>query len=196
MKQLLFLCLLLISLKGVCQDKNDSTAIVQLLKGDYSTMGNWDIKTHLNNITKDYLLIENGEVWDAAKETEWYQSNAHKIISRQDYFNIRTVKIFNNVAYAVYELKSVIKENNISKTKVWNESVIFRKHGGKWKIALIHSTPINAANQNAPQDNSDKPAAYGDNPKAGHYAKVNGINMYYEIYGEGQPLLLIHGNGG
>jgi len=37
---------------------------------------------------------------------------------------------------------------------------------------------------------------YGNNTNAGHYATVNGIKMYYEIYGEGQPLLLLHGNGG
>ncbi len=27
------------------------------------------------------------------------------------------------------------------------------------------------------------------------YAEVNGLNMYYEIYGEGKPLVLIHGGG-
>ncbi len=27
------------------------------------------------------------------------------------------------------------------------------------------------------------------------YSKVNGINMYYEIYGKGKPLVLIHGGG-
>lgn len=27
----------------------------------------------------------------------------------------------------------------------------------------------------------------------GHYAKVNGLNMYYEDYGSGPPLVLIHG---
>jgi pimeloyl-ACP methyl ester carboxylesterase len=37
---------------------------------------------------------------------------------------------------------------------------------------------------------------YGSNPKAGHYVHVNGINLYYEIYGSGHPLLLLHGNGG
>jgi pimeloyl-ACP methyl ester carboxylesterase len=37
---------------------------------------------------------------------------------------------------------------------------------------------------------------YGENPVAGHFAVVNGIRMYYEIYGGGPPLLLIHGNGG
>jgi hypothetical protein len=27
------------------------------------------------------------------------------------------------------------------------------------------------------------------------YADVNGIKMYYEIYGEGKPLVLLHGGG-
>ena len=29
----------------------------------------------------------------------------------------------------------------------------------------------------------------------GNFASVNGIKMYYEIYGEGKPLVLIHGGG-
>lgn len=37
---------------------------------------------------------------------------------------------------------------------------------------------------------------YGINNKAGKYADVNGIKLYYEIYGEGHPLLVLHGNGG
>ena len=37
--------------------------------------------------------------------------------------------------------------------------------------------------------------SYGENAQAGSYARINGINMYYEIYGAGEPLLLIHGNG-
>lgn len=37
---------------------------------------------------------------------------------------------------------------------------------------------------------------YGNNISVGKYASVNGINMYYEIYGEGMPMVLVHGNGG
>jgi len=36
----------------------------------------------------------------------------------------------------------------------------------------------------------------GSNEKVGRYAKIRGFNMYYEIYGKGEPLLFIHGNGG
>lgn len=37
---------------------------------------------------------------------------------------------------------------------------------------------------------------YGNNPKAGHVIRIRGFNMYYETYGSGRPLLLIHGNEG
>jgi pimeloyl-ACP methyl ester carboxylesterase len=37
---------------------------------------------------------------------------------------------------------------------------------------------------------------YGNNPAAGKYYNVRGIKMYTEVYGQGKPLLLIHGNGG
>jgi pimeloyl-ACP methyl ester carboxylesterase len=37
---------------------------------------------------------------------------------------------------------------------------------------------------------------YGNNVSAGKYASINGINLYYEVYGEGTPVLLLHGNGG
>jgi pimeloyl-ACP methyl ester carboxylesterase len=35
---------------------------------------------------------------------------------------------------------------------------------------------------------------YGENTKVGQFIKVNDINMYYEVYGNGSPILLIHGN--
>lgn len=41
-----------------------------------------------------------------------------------------------------------------------------------------------------------KQIPYGNNPQAGKYAAIRGFQMYYEIYGKGEPLLLIHGNNG
>jgi pimeloyl-ACP methyl ester carboxylesterase len=37
---------------------------------------------------------------------------------------------------------------------------------------------------------------YGHNDAAGKFYDVRGIKMYTEVYGEGKPLLLLHGNGG
>ena len=37
---------------------------------------------------------------------------------------------------------------------------------------------------------------YGKNKAAGKFYSIRGIKMYAETYGKGQPLLIIHGNGG
>jgi pimeloyl-ACP methyl ester carboxylesterase len=37
---------------------------------------------------------------------------------------------------------------------------------------------------------------YGNNPAAGKYYEIRGFKMYCETYGQGQPVLIIHGNGG
>jgi pimeloyl-ACP methyl ester carboxylesterase len=37
---------------------------------------------------------------------------------------------------------------------------------------------------------------FGTNNSAGKYVNIRGIKLYYETYGQGEPLLLIHGNGG
>jgi pimeloyl-ACP methyl ester carboxylesterase len=33
-------------------------------------------------------------------------------------------------------------------------------------------------------------------PWSGHYARIRGIRLYYEVHGRGAPLLLLHGGGG
>lgn len=43
------------------------------------------------------------------------------------------------------------------------------------------------------------PVTAQDNPVEGHYAPINGLELYYEVYGEGgegQPLILLHGGLG
>lgn len=37
---------------------------------------------------------------------------------------------------------------------------------------------------------------YGANPDAGNTFVHDGVALYYEVYGSGEPLLLVHGNGG
>jgi pimeloyl-ACP methyl ester carboxylesterase len=34
---------------------------------------------------------------------------------------------------------------------------------------------------------------YGNNPQAGHYVKSKDAKIYYEVYGKGQPIVVLHG---
>ncbi len=41
-----------------------------------------------------------------------------------------------------------------------------------------------------------QPIQYGKNPAAGQFYDLHGFRMYTEVYGSGEPLLMIHGNNG
>lgn len=60
-------------------------------------------------------------------------------------------------------------------------------------LALTVLTLI-SCNENRKIDSSHKGMTSIAELKSG-YSEVNGIKMYYEIYGEGKPLVLIHGGG-
>lgn len=57
-------------------------------------------------------------------------------------------------------------------------------------LLFFATVAAEAQNKNASAIN------YGSNVSAGKYISTRGIKFYYEVYGKGEPLLLIHGNGG
>ena len=64
------------------------------------------------------------------------------------------------------------------------------------KLSLIASIILTFCSAYAQYPPEFKNSIYGNNSKAGHYGNIRGFKMYYETYGKGEPLLLIHGNGG
>jgi len=53
-----------------------------------------------------------------------------------------------------------------------------------------------AGDQAKPAQTGTPPPKYGSNAVAGKWFEHDGIKLYYEVYGSGDPLLVIHGNGG
>ena len=57
-----------------------------------------------------------------------------------------------------------------------------QKQAPKQLIHFMQQTPLPA---------SEIP--YGANPKAGHYAQAGDAKIYYEVYGKGKPIVILHG---
>ena len=67
------------------------------------------------------------------------------------------------------------------------------------KTLLLLITVTTFAKQSLAQSENVSPmdtTIYGRNKDVGKFVKTRGINLYYETYGQGEPLLIIHGNGG
>ena len=69
------------------------------------------------------------------------------------------------------------------------------KNCKKLLFSIVAIIFVTSANAQAPKASTQK-IVYGNNSKAGKYFDNRGFKMYYETYGAGEPLLLIHGNGG
>jgi pimeloyl-ACP methyl ester carboxylesterase len=61
---------------------------------------------------------------------------------------------------------------------------------------LIYSQDIKKIGEDFQKQMSDPKVPYGHNKAAGKYYDIRGFKMYCEVYGQGKPLLIIHGNGG
>src|SRR5574340_1239690 len=68
-------------------------------------------------------------------------------------------------------------------------------------IGLLHGSADAQAQPQPATQSIAKPAAraaekYGSNARAGATFTHDGVKLYYEVYGAGEPVLLVHGNGG
>ncbi len=69
------------------------------------------------------------------------------------------------------------------------------KNSIKVLLLLLTSSIFGIANAQV-QMNFKFGTPYGKNTAVGKFVELNGAKIYYEEYGKGEPLLLIHGNGG
>lgn len=63
-------------------------------------------------------------------------------------------------------------------------------------LVIIFALLVVASSSAHDQSNTVFKTPYGNNKAVGKYVSINGAKIYYEIYGKGDPLLLIHANSG
>jgi pimeloyl-ACP methyl ester carboxylesterase len=64
------------------------------------------------------------------------------------------------------------------------------------RIAISTVFLLSTAACTATQAQEAKSIPYDHNPAVGKFYDINGFKMYTEVYGEGPPVLMIHGNNG
>jgi hypothetical protein len=140
MNRLIIALTLFLSVNAFPQNENDSLKITQLIIDDYETLSNVDVNGHISNVTNDYILIEDGNIWDLEDEIKYLFNPTQ--VKRTNEFEFLKIDIINETAAVIYKLKSTFDDNGKISEKNWAESIICKKINGVWKISLIHSTPI------------------------------------------------------
>jgi len=122
---------------------DDATSVKQFIEDWYSTFYiKQDKEKYRAMLTEDYLLLENGEIFDAEGDIA-LMPRPEDEYKRTDVFDFRSVKIQRDLAYAIYFLKTDINDKAKGKRHVeFLESAILRRNGNHWRVALLHSTRL------------------------------------------------------
>ena len=147
---LLLFCLFILA----CQPKADitETAITQeeisiakdLIQGAFDDL--WagiDSTKILDYHTEDFIILENGEVWDNDRIRQFMRGqlankNRAKRINKMDYISIDKYGPSIQIAYhnkaEFYNQDSLVNEGS------WLESAVAVKTAGGWRLKMMHST--------------------------------------------------------
>lgn len=113
---------------------------------------------------------------------------------RLQFANLMQTRIYGTKDWQQYSLKLPLPEE-AKAIRYW---VMLAGPGKLWiddLQILIDGKDISLAKiKPGYKPNEPKPPYYGENASAGNRIKVKDAELYYETYGKGEPLLLLHGN--
>lgn len=145
MKKLpLFILILLIPTFSFGQ-KNEDLA-KQLIKDVFQDIwSDFDSTKIADYHTKDFLLLENGEIWnnDSIVNYQKKQLKREKRAKRENKFDFVKIEQSKNTIWLVYQNYAVWSIDGKTTGKAhWLESAVIVKIKNKWKLKMLHSTYV------------------------------------------------------
>ncbi|MDP4580286.1 MAG: hypothetical protein NWS66_16575 [Saprospiraceae bacterium] len=149
MKRLSFIILMMFFKSisfGQVSNETDKTLIKNLIIESFDEIwSKLDAKNIDKYYTKDFLLLENGEVWnnDSIKN---YLDNAmlrKPNLKRMNSIEVIEIKIANKMAWIAYQNYATFSsDNKIIRKAHWLESATAILTENGWKLEMLHSTRI------------------------------------------------------
>ena len=93
-------------------------------------------------VSDGFILLENGEIWTIDTLANKISRPKPEGYLRQNSFDFIETKIEKNRAWVYYKNKAEITSKTRNATIKWLESAILRKEKGRWRMELMHSTPM------------------------------------------------------
>ncbi len=93
--------------------------------------------------TKDFLLLENGEVWNNDSISNYLDNAVLKkpIPNRVNSIEFIEIKVFKGMAWIAYRNQAIFSiENKIIRKASWLESATAILTENGWKLEMLHST--------------------------------------------------------
>ncbi|WP_268036402.1 DUF4440 domain-containing protein [Algoriphagus sp. PAP.12] len=146
-KSTFFLTILMsISFGAFSQNKSDEKAIQELIQNSFDHLfSNFDSGKLSDFYTEDFILLENGEVWDNEIIRGYFEKalqNENRP-TRTNRFEFIETKVEGNRGWVAYHNFATISRNGeVIREIHWLESATAIKTPVGWRLDMLHSTRI------------------------------------------------------
>lgn len=142
MKNLICLALLLICFSAVKAQNKDDKVVNQVIIKFFDGLSEPSEQKLEETTTKDFVLLEHGEVWNIDSLTRYFDGIRKAKTVRVNEFKFIKNQQQCNTAWVSYHNKATLTTNSKTRVVEWLESAVLVKKGGEWKISLLHSTRL------------------------------------------------------
>lgn len=147
MKKLFVVFLLIIGFSSLAQSQSkDELEIQNLIQNSFDELfSNLDGEKLDDYYTDDFLLLEQGEIWDKAIILGYFEQ-ASKSLNRPirtNRFEFITTKVDGNRGWVGYwNYATITKDGQVIQELKWLESATAVKTDKGWRLDMLHSTRV------------------------------------------------------
>ncbi len=146
---LIFILSLIFQIKALAQNStkpNDAQEIQQLIQDSFDSLFSGYQAELLDRFyTPDFLLLEQGEVWDMAFIKTYLEDRSKNPnpVTRTNRFEFIKTEVFGERAWVAYHnWATFTKEGTAPREVYWLESASAIRTSEGWRLELLHSTRV------------------------------------------------------
>lgn len=144
-KSILFTCLSVLLFIVGCLDLSaqaPSDSLHQPIIRFFDGFSQMNASLFQENTTPDFVLYEAGMIWTNDTLTQKVKPNPTFPFERKNTFTFLRTEQHGDMAWVSYWNQAVIRRGDQIRNARWLESVVLVKQSGRWKIRMMHSTPM------------------------------------------------------
>ena len=140
MKQTWILCLLFFTMATNGLAQTQENRVEQVVKDFFEVLSEMNASKLDPLITKDFLLLEAGEIWNTDSLKKRMVLPEGMKFSRLNKLTFIKTNVMNEVAWTSYLNEAKFAFNGQVRMARWLESAVLIRIGNGWKINQLHST--------------------------------------------------------
>lgn len=131
----------------VRSNDNEQSKVNQIVTRFFDGMAELDPDKIKSCITNDFLLLEDGVIWNMDTIVTKLNQRKGASFSRINHLDFFQTEVYGNRAWTAYNNEADITFNGQKRNVQWMESAVLVKEGEHWKIRMLHSTRLKPKGQ-------------------------------------------------